>query len=110
MARRARSRKTGNWRSKAADGWHAKISRPSSPESHGWRPVQTQVDPAQLQAHHSGMSAHETLVKEIPPPDRDSAGKVGGFFSGYWSRHYGAFGSEDWDEPPDLPVEQREEW
>lgn len=78
------------------------------------------------------MSAHETLVKELArqpesvaarlldylhvlvpethPSEPESVGKRGGFFSGYWSRHYGAFGGEDWDEPPDLPVEQREEW
>lgn len=31
-------------------------------------------------------------------------------FAGYWSRFYGAFDGEQWDEPAELPNESREEW
>ena len=78
------------------------------------------------------MSAQEILVKELarqpesvaqklldylhalaPQPTQphgDAARRAGGHFSTYWSRHYGAFDGEEWEEPREVPFEQREEW
>lgn len=35
---------------------------------------------------------------------------TGGQFTSYWSRFYGAFEGETWDEPSELPNEKREDW
>lgn len=34
----------------------------------------------------------------------------GGHFASHWSRFYGAFEGEAWDEPHELPNEKREDW
>ncbi|MEK7675056.1 MAG: hypothetical protein AAB676_04360 [Verrucomicrobiota bacterium] len=78
------------------------------------------------------MSAHEALQKELvrqpesvaqklldylhaltpqTAPEHNSAARgTGGHFSTYWSRFYGAFEGEEWEEPRELPCEKREEW
>lgn len=77
------------------------------------------------------MSAYEALLQELasqpdsvsrklldylhaiapdPGEQQGAAPVAGGHFSRYWSRHYGAFEGEDWDEPGELPFERREEW
>ena len=78
------------------------------------------------------MSAHETLVKELARQPESVAAKlldylhalapetasspngagpgVGGYFATYWSRHYGKFEGEEWEEPREWPYEKREEW
>ncbi len=40
----------------------------------------------------------------VPHPTTD------GHFANYWSRYYGAFDGEAWDEPRELPNEKREDW
>lgn len=77
------------------------------------------------------MSAYDALLKELAhQPDsvasklldylhalapETSSGNGGpkttaGHFSIYWSRHYGAFEGEEWEEPRELPYEKREDW
>lgn len=40
-----------------------------------------------------------------PPPPVAS-----GHFASHWSRFYGAFDGEVWEEPHELPNEKREDW
>ena len=82
--------------------------------------------------HFPGMSARDTLIKELAGAPESVAGILldylhqlaprggaegsgagtgqEGHFSRYWSRHYGAFEGEEWLEPAELPYEKREEW
>ncbi|MCI0534845.1 MAG: hypothetical protein L0Z50_06430 [Verrucomicrobiales bacterium] len=77
------------------------------------------------------MSAYEALLQELarqpdsvaqklldylhglalgPAPKSGASGGASAHFLTYWSRFYGAFEGEEWEEPRDLPYEKREEW
>jgi hypothetical protein len=72
------------------------------------------------------MSAKEALLRELnQQPDAvarklldylhslvpaSQSGGAQGHFGSYWTRYYGAFDSEAWEEPAEQPLEKREDW
>ena len=89
-----------------------------------------QVDGGGESGQFPGMSARDTLIKELAGAPESVAGMLldylhqltpqaagdgagadqQGYFGRYWSRFYGAFEGEEWLEPAELPYEKREEW
>ena len=44
-------------------------------------------------------------------PPAEVAEKPGvDYWESHWSKFYGVFEGEEWEEPPDQPYEAREEW
>ena len=50
-----------------------------------------------------------SLPGYVPPPKPADAPAVD-YWETHWSKFYGAFEGEEWDEPAELPFEVREEW
>ena len=53
---------------------------------------------------------HALSPASVVSGDSPSQPVTGGHFTSYWSRFYGAFEGEVWDEPSELPNEKREDW
>ena len=77
------------------------------------------------------MSARQQLIEELSRQPEQVAGKLlmylhslpgyaqpvaaigeqsADFWESHWSKFYGAFEGEPWEEPPEQPYEVREEW